>query len=490
MLIFNSYLNSLCLNSLVSRRFFDMRIARVFALCLLLFPLGFPVSQTMLEVRTTDEFLHALKRARPGEHIVLSDGVYGFDGDAEITVRATKTQPVVIRAKHRGKATIVGGMHVVLLAAEHIVIEGLEFATTNGPAIALRGCSHVRVSRNTFHLKETQRGSWIVIDGIQGDSVRLSSHNRIDHNLFEKKSQLGNFITVEGTMRSQPQVSQHDRIDHNLFADIGPRVENVLEAIRVGSSDYSLSSGFTVVEENLFERCDGDPEYISIKSSDDTIRHNTFRECLGSLSLRHGNRNTVDGNYILGNGRSGTFLDSTGKTWTLGTGGVRFYGNDMRIVNNYFEGLTGKGWDATFAITSGNAEYGDGQPLTKHFRIREATIASNILVHNASNMEIGYDGGGFQGNWWHLPPVGLRIENNVIVGEQDTLIKILTQPVNPVWAGNIAWATGSAVVARSSIEGVRIADPQLVNDGGIWHLSHQSIAHFPLRRHDVGPEAE
>ena len=459
-------------------------------LLLLLLPLASLGAQTTREVGTAKELRNAVDKAAAGTSIILSDGLYDFGGELKITAKAAKGKPVTIASKHRGKATVVGDSRFVLEAAENIVIEGLNFESTNGPAVELRASAYVRISRNTFHLKETQRGSWVFIHGITGDSVRLSHNNRVDHNLFEKKSQLGNFITIEGTMRAQPQVSQYDRIDHNLFTDIGPRVENVLEAIRVGAAEYSLSSGFTILEDNLFERCDGDPEYISIKSSDDTIRRNTFRECLGSLSLRHGNRNTVEGNYVLGNNRTGSFLDSTGKTWTLGTGGVRFYGTGMRITNNYFEGLTGKHWDATFAITSGNAEYGDGKPLTKHFRIRDAVIAFNTLVNNASNFEIGYDGGGFQGNWWHLPPVGMRIENNVILGNQDTLIKVFAQPLNSIWKNNVAWPTAGAVVSRSIVDGVRVMDPKLVKDGDIWRAPRQPLRARPLTRKDVGPDAK
>jgi len=447
-------------------------------------------SAQTVEVKSAKGFRQALENVQPGIHIILPDGEYNLEGDLNISRQGTKDKPIVIRAKNRGKAKVIGESHFILTAAEHVIIEGLNFESTNGPAIEQRGCSYIQITRNTFHLKETQRGLWICIDGIKGDSIHLSHHNRIDHNLFEKKSFLGNFIAIEGTRRFQPQVSQYDRIDHNVFADIGPRVENVLEAIRVGWADLSLSSGFTVVEENLFERCDGDPEYISIKSSDDTIRNNTFRECLGSLSLRHGNRNTVEGNYILGNGRTGTFLDSTGKTWTLGTGGVRFYGDGMQIINNYFEGLTGKRWDATLAITCGNAAYGNGQPLTKHFRIHNATISGNILVNNQSNIEIGYDGEGFQGNWWHLPPMNVRIVDNIIVGTQDTLIKIFTQPLNSTWENNIVWATGGAVVSRSSINGVKVIDPKLVKDGGIWYLPNQTLRSRPLERKDVGPDAK
>jgi len=453
-------------------------------------PLVSVMAQRNVHVRTVEELRAVLKKAVQGTNIILSAGDYDFKGELNISLKARGTKPIVIRAENRGKSNIVNESSFLLTAAEHIVIEGLNFISTNGPAVKLCGCSYVQITRNTFHLRETKRGSWILIDGIEGDSVRLSHHNRIDYNIFEKKSQPGNFISIGGTIRTQPQVSQYDRIDHNLFADTGPRVENGMEAIRAGSSLFWFSSGFTIIEDNLFERCDGDPEYITIKSCDDTIRYNTFRECFGSLSLRRGNRNTVEGNYILGNGRTGTFLDNNGKSHTIGTGGVRFYGMGMRIINNYFEGCTGKNWDATCAIPNGNAETGDLRPITMHYRIQDALIADNTLVNNVSNIEIGFDGGGFQNNWWGLAPRGLHFQNNIIVGAQDTLIKMFTPPIDSHWENNIAWATAPAVVSRSPIEGIRAVQPKIVKDGEIWRLSNQSLHSRPLERKDVGPDVE
>ena len=461
-----------------------------FTIVFVLLTISAAFSQKNIDVKNAGELKEALKKAKPGDKILLADGDYDFNSNLNINIKGTKTEPVKIAAKNKGKVKITGDSHIIMTGAENVIIEGFDFVSTNGPAVELRGCSYVQVTRNKFHLKETKRGLWILLTGIKGDTVTISNHNRIDHNLFEKKSELGNFITVEGTVRYKPQISQYDRIDHNLFMDIGPRVENVLEAIRAGSSEFSLSSGYTVIEENLFERCDGDPEYISIKSSDDTIRNNTFRECLGSLSLRHGNRNTVEGNFILGNGRTGTFLDSTGKKWILGAGGLRFYGTGMRIINNYLEGLTGKEWDAGFAITNGDAVYGDGKPLTKHFRIEDALISGNILVNNLSNFEIGYDGGGFQGNWWQLAPTGLKITNNIIVGTKDTLVKIFKSPEKTVWENNIVWASEGAVVSKAPIDGVKNADPKLVKEGNIWYLPGQNKKSRPLERKDVGPDSE
>lgn len=446
-------------------------------------------SPTEREVGNAAELRSAVESAGPGSRIILLDGTYDVGGDLKVSVKATEEAPMEIVAKNRGKAVITGPTRFIVTASEHVVIEGLAFRSTRGPAIELRGCRNVRITRNHFQLEESERSSWVLVDGIKGDTVTLSGHNRIDHNGFEKKSQLGNFITIEGTKRAEPQVSQHDRIDHNLFADIGPRAENVLEAIRIGSSAYTLSSGYTVLEHNLFERCDGDPEYISIKSSHDTIRYNTFRECLGSLSLRHGNGSVVEGNYILGNGRTGSFLDSTGKTWTLGTGGVRFCGSDMTIVDNYLEGLTGTEWDATMAVTGGDAEYGDGQPLTKHFRIRNARISGNLLVNNAGGMEFGYNGGGFQGNWWPMAPIDMTIEKNVIVGKSGTLIKFYNPPLQTTWKDNLVWPTGKAAAMSRPIDGVRLENPKLEQTDGIWHLPGKAPQRKPLTRTDVGPWA-
>jgi hypothetical protein len=170
------------------------------------------------------------------------------------------------------------------------------------------------------------------------------------------------------------------------------------------------------------------------------------------------------------------FKDSTGKIWTLGTGGLRFYGDSMVIINNYFEGLTGKKWDGTCAITSGNAEYGDGQPLTKHFRIRDAVIAFNTFVNNKTNIEVGYDGEGFQGNWWRLPPSGLTVANNLIVGANDTLIKMYAVPLHSTWEGNILYVTGGAVVSPSVIQGTKQINPGLANVKGMWRLMRSSPA--------------
>ena len=450
----------------------------------------------IVNVTNSKEFVNALQDLKEWDRINVLPGEYDFQKRMTVSVAATERLPITISAKEPGKTIIKNQSWLIFKNSSYITIEGFDFQSTDGPVIELLGCNNIRITNNTFHLKETVPSIWVMIKGDSDLKKNTSHHNRVDHNLFENKKLLGNFVTIEGVQSPEFQVSQHDRIDNNYFRNIGPRVENVLEAIRVGWADISMSSGFTVIEKNLFEKCDGDPEVVSVKSSDDTIRYNTFRECLGVLSLRHGNRSYVDGNFFLGNGRTGTFLDSTGKTWTLGTGGIRFYGDNMKILNNYFEGLTGQKWDASLALTSGNTDYGMGMPLTKHYRARYTVVAFNTFVNNVSNIEVGYDGDGFQGNWWRLPPVEITVANNIVVGSNGDLVKVFQEPINSTWIGNVVSPKDNKAFNRQFNENeVAVADPQLTLIDGIWRLTKVSpargraLGNFPYVSNDVDGQA-
>ena len=79
-----------------------------------------------------------------------------------------------------------------------------------------------------------------------------------------------------------------------------------MEAIRIGWSALSLTNGYTVLEYNLFEECDGDPEIVSVKSCKDTVRYNTFRRCQGTGTLRHGDGSVLHDDFFRGEGKYGT----------------------------------------------------------------------------------------------------------------------------------------------------------------------------------------
>lgn len=105
-------------------------------------------------------------------------------------------------------------------------------------------------------------------------SFQGTQRSRIDHSTFGKR--VGRWLDIEVR-----KPSQHIRIDHNYFHDRETHGRNGAETIRVDGGRGHSWDAYTVIEHNLFERCSGAGEIISIKSHRNTIRANTFRDSFG-----------------------------------------------------------------------------------------------------------------------------------------------------------------------------------------------------------------
>ena len=297
-------------------------------------------------VGSLDALVEALGRLGPGATVAVADGTYSTKRPLLIEAkRGTSEAPIVLRAEHLGRAEIAGAAGFVIRDCEHRVLEGFAFAPdADQHAVLLDDCRQVRGTRNIFRLRE--RGAprrmehWVYVVGAR------SGHNRIDHNLFERKANSGSPVFVRGDDATLV-CSRYDRVDRNHFRDVVfARGVNGHETIRTGSNDLGASgrSSFTVIEENLLERCSGETEVMSLKSSDNVVRNNTLRNCYGAICLRLGNRNLVSGNFVLA---------TDGEP---GRGGVKLYGFDHRVVNNYFLGLTGTKHEAPLALIPGTLD--------------------------------------------------------------------------------------------------------------------------------------
>ncbi|MDT3428831.1 hypothetical protein J2Z22_004425 [Paenibacillus forsythiae] len=405
-------------------------------------------SGSVVNVSTPGELDSALSSAVPGTTIILADGTYKKSGSFAISGKnGTIASPITIKAANRGQAVISGSANITMTKSAYIVIDGLKFTNTGNSAIKLTSSNHIRITRSHFRL--TENGSslrWLYIGG------ENSHHNRIDHNLFEEKHDLGNFITFDG---SDTQVSQYDVVEYNHFRNIGPRATNEMEAIRVGWSNISMSDGYITLQYNLFEDCDGDPEIVSFKSGKNIFRYNTVRNSQGVVSSRHGNGNSFYGNFFLGDGSKSDL------------GGIRIYGQDHKVYNNYFEGLTGSGYDATIAVDGGDVDTSGA--LNSHFRVYRAEIVNNTLVNNATGIEIGKN--------YSLAPKDSKIANNVIKGSSRKLINEFKTPDNMLYEGNIVYPSGSATVGiDASASQVVVADPLFTTVNGLQKLSASSPA--------------
>ena len=403
---------------------------------------------------TASSFKSALSSAVPGDTLELADGSYDIGGNS-LTKSGTSEQRIVIKAQNRGKAELKGSSSFTGKGISYVTIEGFLFTGSSSTVIKTESCSFMRFTRNTFRLTESTSGKWVLIGGTYNIAAANSQHNRIDHNLFENKKQLGNYITIDGSPAGlgTPEASKYDRIDHNHFRTIGPRAVNEMETIRIGQSEICRSNSYTVVEYNLFEECDGDPEIVSVKTRKTIVRYNTFRRSQGTVCLRSSDSSVVEGNYFLGGKKSGT-------------GGIRVYGSGHTIVNNYFSGLTGDTWDAALTVTNGDAELTGSN--TAHWRPTNILAAFNTFADNANNIQFGFTNNGS----YTKAPANITFANNLVVGSQGQMIKVHTQPSGMVYSGNIVFPTnGASVGITLGQEQILVTDPKLSLSDSVWSPS-------------------
>ena len=400
-------------------------------------------------VSTVAQFKTALTAMNPGDSIEVNDGSYNFSSYT-INRSGCESRPIYIYAKNPGSAILNGGTSLIFKDMKYAVITGFLFQSSGvSTGIKLENCSKMRITGNTFNYTETASCTWIYIGDTYASPIPLrSGYNRIDHNIFDGKTEAGNYIKMDGNIDQQ---TRYDTINYNWFKNNGPRATNEKECIRVGVSTLSLSSGFTQIEYNLFQDCDGDPEIVSIKSCDNTIRYNTFVRCLGTLSLRHGHRSLVEGNYFFGEGKI---------VGTDGTGGIRVYGKDHKIINNYFTGLTGQKWDAAITITNGDVN-NNSTSLDAHFLPENIVVAFNTLVNNFSNIEIGFDNNGN----YNKAPINCQISNNIVVENQNPIIKSYsaTSLAGVAFNNNMMYPTGTSSIGITyNAAQITVTDPLLM----------------------------
>ncbi|MDD9267146.1 chondroitinase-B domain-containing protein [Paenibacillus sp. GCM10023248] len=309
-----------------------------------------------------------------------------------------------------------------------------------------------------------------------------SSHNRIAYNDIGPKTGFGAVMTYDG----KDAVSQYDVIEYNHFHDIGPRVSNGLEAIRLGLSGLSLAPGHVTVQYNLFDGLNGEDEIVSVKSSDNTIRYNTVLNSYGGIVARHGHRNSFYGNFIMADGKK------------PGTSGFRIYGNDHKIYNNYMEGLT----DDAIQLDGGTEDAGPdggtnpvirwGTGANDFAELRSLTPARqqellrghwrqyNVQIFNNSIVDLGNKASAVLIDKRTFEPTGTQIYNNVIYSNAGTIFnetKDITSAGRPAYVGNMADGIAAVAANATVVSATYKGDLKLVRGSdGLIRLSPLSPA--------------
>ncbi|WP_241147530.1 chondroitinase-B domain-containing protein [Alistipes sp. An54] len=310
-----------------------------------------------------------LREAKPGDRIVIEDGIYN-DLTLKWLGRGTEKKPLHIEAATPG-GVVFTGTSTLRLAGEWVEVSGLCFRDGHAPSGSVIEFRNGREVANHCRLTEC------VVDGynpVRRDMaysyiLLYGRHNRVDHCTLTGKLNLG--VTLIVMLNEERSQQNFHRIDHNWF---GPRPvygSNGAETIRVGTSQQAYSSSNTLIEENLFDRCNGEVEVVSIKSSDNTIRRNVFFESEGVLALRHGDRNTVEENLFVGHGKRNT-------------GGIRVINAGHKVRRNTLVGIAGERFFSALALM-------DAVPNSlpnRYCQVEDVELTDNTFI-DCSNIEFG-----------------------------------------------------------------------------------------------------
>jgi poly(beta-D-mannuronate) lyase len=306
--------------------------------------------------------------AKAGDHIFLKDGVYK---DAVIKFSnhsGTENAPVTVSAQHPGKVFLEGNSSISF-SGQYIHIKDLAFQNgghdlKNKQVIEFRvsekeQASHCTVSDcvvNDFNNTiKTDVNAWV---GIYGE------YNVVERCLFRSKDNMGPTLVV---WLDSGRAAHHTIAENYFLTRVnGARVDNGLESIRIGDSKTSFTDAHCVVAFNRFEDCDGEIEIISNKSCHNSYLHNTFYNCDGGLTLRHGNHTLCDGNYFDGHQKKLSY-------------GIRFIGEGHVAINNYFRNLHGASHElyrSPVSLLNGLVN----TPINGYYQVRNAVITDNIFI--------------------------------------------------------------------------------------------------------------
>ncbi len=284
------------------------------------------------------------KKLKAGDEVVIRDGTYT---DLKISVHGNgkSDKPIIVRPQTPG-GVILKKSSWIRYWGSHIIVEGFDFSEVKYPMhnnkvralIANRKAGsnshrsddmckncilqHIRID-NEHPEALDQNYKWVEIYGYE---------NTIRHNYFGAKKSESRVLQIQIKHSKAEKRPIKHHIHSNYFAsrNEGEALGNGGEALLIGESSMQKIETLCLVENNLFfdASISGEPEVISNKSSSTTFQYNTIRETSSSLTLRHGNNNTVQYNWFLQNQKPGS-------------GGVRVIGKDNKVFNNYIDGAAG-----------------------------------------------------------------------------------------------------------------------------------------------------
>ena len=368
----------------------------------------FSFSNTIV-VKNIDELTNANKIAQPGDIVILQNGVWQ-NVIIKITCKGTKEKPITFKAATPGKV-IISGHSQLKVGGDFIIIDGLLFKNGyagNDAVISFRAnkdqlannCRVTNCAVDAFNNpKRMDENNWVLFYGKYNQLYRCS---------FIDKTNMGVLLAV--ILDDDRSRENFHSITHNYFGKRSPLASNGGEIIRVGLSQHCQFNSNTQIRNNFFEDCDGEAEIISIKSCSNVVESNIFKECQGSVVLRHGNNNIVSNNYFLGNDKPGS-------------GGVRVINKGQEVKNNIFYKCRGTDFRSPLVIMNGVPN----SPPTRYVQVTNAQITGNSF-YECSPISL-CEGSDAERT---LPPSDVKFSNNKFYNTRDSLIYMVYDDIKGI----------------------------------------------------------
>ncbi len=410
-------------------------------------------SGTVFEVANDSEFDRIIGDARGGDTIRITASI------DELSLRDRQypiSEPLRIVAAQSG----IRFRRLSIRNGRGIRVEGFRFASSEENTLfKVENSTHLAIIANEFDCGEMVAEGQSAIVTTQASSDIEIAYNEFKNIRYDGTNS-GSFIK---TQFDDPNITTRLHIHHNYFHDVEPVLvgdgfdgDSDREAIVFGISDAQDIETHHVVEHNLFEDCDGENEIITIKTSNNVIRYNTFLNNLGSVSVRFGTRTDVYGNFFFAN-------DQNENAFPNDTGGVRVYGSRHRIYNNYFQGLTGRRFRAPIIVDGGDtsdSSGGDG-----HERPTDVEVVNNTLIDCTFGIGVGTN--------YSLAPRRTIFANNLIYNTANEMFGI-TKEANSQYARNIGF--GAPPGGTFSTGELWVADPLLMPTDSLLRITASSPA--------------
>ena len=481
-----------------------LKISLVLALTLLVSQVS--IAQTTHNISDPED-LSDLTDLVPGDVVILADGTYSTDERIIFSGTGTADAPITFRAATPGGVLFDNGMPMSI-AGDYLVVDGFHWKGGYGQSNFIQ-------FRNGYVFANHSTIQNCVIDGLEIDPEELleglepededdspaivkhrwivlyGTYNTIINCSLMNKKSAGAMVLAEyeynawGPPYNEPEDDEPDNgyqtintrcevvghtISNNYFYNFekmddvyaewgGDDLSNAgdSETIRIGTSEFQNVNSNVTVSNNYFVKADGENEIITNKSKGNTYSNNTFKECRGSLVLRHGSHATVDGNYFLGGN-------------VEGTGGIRITDSYHVITNNYIQdcvatvdqakwnnGITFMGGGDSSDVDCSSTSVSNGYQKTT-----DIDVSNNTIMNTYSPLYFNTDKGS-------TDPSG-DVDNNliyftaenanitaVIMGEYASIGTALGYEGN-VYNGTTLGVTNTGFTEDTGIEATKVGD--------------------------------